>query len=232
MNHLALKSAVVAAVVLGPQPGAAAGPVRESPSDVRTAILAALPSEDAAAARINPGAAAAMARCDGSLEVSFLSSGAYRNAQVVCPTPRWTLYVEVAVEHMEQVLVATRAIQMGKLIGSDDFRLVKMPANDVAGEPITSAQAAGLAAAGPISIGQTITRQNVVIPLAVHNGEPVTVHMMMSGADVTMTGTALQSGGVGQSVLVDNSISHKRVTALIAGDDTAPPDGHPFIRGD
>jgi flagellar basal body P-ring formation protein FlgA len=232
MNRFAFMSTLATAILLLPQLCAAATPVRENPSDVRSAILTALPSGDATTARVNPTSAGAMARCDGSLGVSFLGSGAYRTAQVVCPSPRWTLYVEVAIEHMEQVLVSTRAIQMGEPIGGNDFRLVKMPANDVAGEPITASQAVGLAAAGPISVGQTITRQNVVIPLAVRNGEPVVVHMMMAGADVTMAGTALQSGGIGQSVLVNNSTSHKRVTAMIAGGDAVPPDGQPFIRGD
>lgn len=232
MSSLALKSALAAAALLLAQPCSAASPTRENPSDVRTAILTALSSEDATTARVNPTAAAAMSRCEGSLEVSFLSSGAYRTAQVSCPGPRWTLYVEVAIERMEQVLVATHAIQMGQPIGSGDFRLVSMPANDVNGAPVTAAQAVGLAAAGPISVGQTITQQNVVVPLAVHNGEPVVVHIMTLGSDVTMTGTAMQSGGVGQSVLVDNNMSHKRVTAMIAGGNAAPPDGQPFIRAD
>jgi flagella basal body P-ring formation protein FlgA len=223
---------LVAASLLQSRPCSAANTTRENPSDVRTAILAALPPDDAAGARVNPTAAAVMAHCEGSLGVSFLSSGAYRTAHVECPKPHWALYVEVAIERLEQVLVATRAIQMGQPIGSDDFRLVQMPANDVTGEPISVAQAVGVAAAGPISAGQTITRQNVVIPLAVRNGEPVVVHMLMLGADVTMSGTAMQSGGVGQSVQVDNSISHKRVTAMIARGDATPPDGRPFIRGD
>lgn len=214
------------------RPCSAASATREDPSDVRTAILGALPSEDATGARVNPTAAAAMARCEGSLGVSFLSSGAYRTAKVECPKPHWMLYVEVAIEHLEQVLVATRAVQMGQPIDNDDFRLVQMPANDVAGEPITAAQAVGFAAAGPISAGQTITRQNVVIPLAVRNGESVVVHMLMLGADVTMTGVAMQSGSVGQSVQVDNKVSHKRVTAMIARGDATPPDGQPFIRGE
>jgi flagellar basal body P-ring formation protein FlgA len=223
---------LTAAMLLPPRPCFAASVTRENPSDVRAAILATLPPEDATGARINPTAAAAMARCEGPLAVSFLSSGAYRTARVECPKPHWMLYIEVAIEHLEQVLVSTRAIQMGQPIGSDDLRLVQMPANDVAGEPITVAQAVGFAAAGPISAGQTITRQNVVIPLAVHNGEPVVVHMLMLGADVTMTGTAMQSGSVGQSVQVDNSISHKRITATIARSNATPPDGQPFIRGD
>lgn len=232
MSRFAGMFVLAAALVLQPRPCFAASATREDPSDVRTAILAVLPAEDATGARVNPTAAAAMARCEGSLGVSFLSSGAYRTAKVECPKPHWTLYVEVAVERSEQVLIATRAIQMGQPIGSNDLRLVQMPANDVAGEPITVAQAIGFAAAGPISVGQTITRQNVVIPLAVRNGEPVVVHMVVLGADVTMTGTAMQSGSIGQSVQVDNKISHKRVTAMIASDDATPPDGQPFIRGD
>ena len=232
MIRLAGMFALAAASLLLPRPCSAAGATRENPADVRAAILAALPSGDASGARVNPSAAAAMARCEGSLGVSFLSGGAYRTAQVECPKPHWALYVEVAIQRLEQVMVATRAIQMGPPIGSDDFRLVQMPANDVAGEPITAAQAVGFAAAGPISVGQTITRQNVVIPVAVHNGEPVVVHMQMLGADVTMTGTAMQSGSVGQSVQVDNNASHKRVTAMIAKGDATPTDGQPFIRGD
>ena len=229
MIRVVPRAALLAAAVLVPWTSLAAGPPRESPDAVRSAILAALQPADAAAARVDPGAAAAMPRCGGALSVSFMGGGAYRTAQVACPAPHWTLYVQVAVQAMESVLVATRALQMGQAIGNDDFRVVRMPANDVAGAPITAAQAAGVAAASPISVGQTITRQNVIIPLAVHNGQRVVVHISMPGADATVTGIALQSGGIGQSILVANDTSHKRITAVIAGSQAPPPAGQAFI---
>jgi flagellar basal body P-ring formation protein FlgA len=229
MTRYALSAALVGALILAPRSQSVARPPPEASSTVRAAILAALPPVDAQTAQITHTAARVMARCAAPLTVSFLSSGEYRTAQVTCPAPRWTLYVEVAIGRDESVLVATHAIGMGQPIEVGDFRIVRMPANDIAGAVITAEQATGLAAASPIAVGQTITRRNVAIPLAVRNGEPVTVHIESGSTDVTMTGTALQSGGLGESILVDNRVSNKRITAVIAEDNVRPPAGRPFI---
>lgn len=232
MMRFGLRAAALAAALLLPWGASAAGQPKESIDAVRAAVLAALPPADAAAARLNPAAASAMTRCSGALSVAFLGSGKNRTAHVTCPSPLWSLYFEVAIERIEPVLVATRAIGMGQPIEAGDFRVVNMPADDVAGTPVAADQALGLNAASPISFGQTITRQNVVTRLAVRNGQRVIVHMVLAGTDVTMTGTALQSGGIGQSILVYNSDGHKDITAVIAGRNAPRPAGQPFVFGE
>ena len=232
MKRFGLHAVALPAAILLTWSAPAAGQSTDSADSVRNAILAALHPADAAAARMDPTAASVMSRCSTSLSVTFLGTGNHRAAHVTCPSPRWSLYVQVAVEGIERALVATRAIGMGQPIEAGDFRVVNMPADDVAGTPVAPEQALGLAAASPISSGQTITRQDVVTRLAVRNGQRVVVHVAMAGAEVTMTGTALQSGGIGQSILVYNRHAHKDITAVIARSNTTGPVGQPFVFGE
>jgi len=207
----------------------AASPSREAFADVRAAIRAALPPQAAGAVTIARAGAGQMSRCIAPLSVSFMGRGEYETAEVACSAPYWTLYVGVAIRAEETVLVATRAIGMGQPIRPGDFRAVRLPADDIGGEPITAQDTMAMTAASPIAPGQTITRTNVVIPLAVHNGEVVTVQVIEAGVAVLARGIALQSGGVGQTILVGNGSSQKRITALIVAPGEPLASGQPFI---
>jgi flagellar basal body P-ring formation protein FlgA len=212
----------------GPAAGGAAV-VHETQADVTAAILAALPKGDGSVAEITPSAAARMARCLGPLTVSMMGPGDYRTAQVGCPAPRWTLYVEVSLVRMEAVLVATGFFPMGHRLAAGDFRSVRMASNDVAGEPVSASDVVGKEAAAPLAPGETITRNQIIIPFAVHNGDEVIIHWFSPSVTASAAGTALQSGGLGQSILVENGASHRRITAVILAEGGPATEGQPFI---
>ena len=104
-----------------------------------------------------------------------------------------------------------------------------MISTNVPGEPISVRDAIGKHIAAPLAPGDIITSSDVVIPLAVHNGDKIVIHYARFGITATAVGTALESGTFGQSILVQNDDSHRRVTAKIvaAGGPSSP--GQPCI---
>jgi flagella basal body P-ring formation protein FlgA len=212
----------------GPAAGGAAV-AHEAEADVTAAILAALPKNEGSVAEITPSAAVRMARCLGPLTVSMMGPGDYRTAQVDCPAPRWTLYVEVSLVRMEAVLVATGFLPMGHKLAAGDFRIVRMASNDVAGEPVSASAAIGKKTAAPLAPGETITHNQIIIPFAVRNGEEVIIHWLSPSVTASAAGIALQSGGLGQSILVENDASHRRITAVILAEGGPATEGQPFI---
>ncbi len=206
-----------------------AAAAREAPADVAAAILAALPKTEGRVAEIGPSAAARMERCEAPLAATVMGEGAYRTAQVACAIPRWTLYVEVSLVRMETVLVATRSLAMGQRLRAGDFRAIRVASNDIAGEPVSARDAIGKEVAAPLAPGETITRNQIVIPIAVRNGERIVIQWESAGVSVSAAGTALESGSIGQSILVENDASQRRVTAVILAAGEPGAEREPFI---
>ncbi len=202
----------------------AAGAAHEAPADVTLAILAALPKTLRSGVRIGPSAAAKMARCRVPLAASIIGQGSYRTVRINCASPRWTIYVGISLGRMETVLVATRNISLGRTLTIKDFRQAQVRSTDLPGVPVSAQGAIGKQIAVPLAPGDIITRSDVVMPLAIHNGEKLVIHYADSGIVATAVGTALESGSFGQSILVQNDESHREITATIvaAGEPVLP----------
>lgn len=230
MRPILIWIAMAGSLSLGIGAGArAAMSARETQADVNKAVLSALPKGEHSVAEIGPSAASRMERCQGPLTAFIMGEGAYRTARVECQSPHWTLYVEVSLVRMENVLVATRSLAMGRPLEEGDFQVVSMASNDVAGDPVSASEAIGKEAAAPLAPGETITRNQIVVPLAVHNGDSVIIHWTSSRVAATAAGTALESGGIGESILVENDGSHRRITVIVLAEGRPPTEGQPFI---
>ncbi len=203
----------------------AARTAHEAPADVTAAILAALPKTERNAVQIGPSAAGRMARCLAPLSASIIGDGIYRTVRIDCASPRWNIYVGVSLGRMETVLVATRNIPLGKALTIKDFRWAQVRSTDLPGKPISARDAIGKQIAAPLAPGDIITSSDVIMPVAVHNGEKLVIHYARSGVTATAVGTALESGTLGQSILVQNDESHREITATIVGA------GEPILSG-
>jgi len=222
--------ATILCLTLAARPMRAVGSAtHEAPADVNAAVRAALPQGKGSLTKIAPTAAAYMERCHGSLAVFIMGHGTYRTAEVVCPSPRWTIYVGVSLERTEDVLVATRRVPIGQRLARGDFRVIPMASSNVPGEPISARDVIGKEAAVPLAPGQTITRNQIVIPPAIRNGDKVLIHWVGAGVAATTTGTALESGGPGQSILVESDDSHRAIGVTVVTDDSSAKLGQAFI---
>lgn len=168
-------------------------------------------------------------KCRVSLHVNLEGTGNYRTAAVSCFSPRWTLYVGLVLTHEVTVPVATKEIPMGAKIVAHDFRLVQFPANDLNGDLIVPDQLIGLRTGAPISPGTSITRNNVIIPMAVQNGLDAQAQIIQGNVRVRFKCRTLQSGSIGDTILAMNASTGKRIEVYIRRTGARPPIGRPFI---
>lgn len=231
MMHSAwLRLATIFCLALGPGPILeAASPAHEAPGNVTAAILAALHQGDGSRVEIAPTAAGYMQRCRESLSVSIMGHGSYRTAEVECPSPRWTIYAGILLQRTEHVLVTTRSVPLGQRLAKSDLQVVPMASGSVTGDPISARDVIGKKAAVPLAAGQIITRDQIVVPLAIRNGDKVVIHWTGAGVVVTVAGTALESGDSGQTILVENDESHRPVMAAVVTRDSPAKLGQFFI---
>ncbi|HUC18046.1 MAG TPA: flagellar basal body P-ring formation chaperone FlgA [Acetobacteraceae bacterium] len=213
-------------ILSGPSAAKAA---REVPADVEAAILAALPKNERDIVQIGPSAAARMTRCLTPLAASVMGQGIYRTVRIDCASPRWSIYVGISLDTMETVLVANKNIPLGKRLTAGDFRQARMTSANVPGERISVRDAIGKQIAAPLTQGDIITSNDVVIPLAVHSGDKIVIYFAGSSMTATAAGTALESGAFGQSILVQNDDSHREVTVKIIASGGPIPSGQLFV---
>jgi flagella basal body P-ring formation protein FlgA len=158
-----------------------------------------------------------------------MGRGTYQTAEVECPFPRWTIYAGIFLERTEHVLVTTRSVPFGQRLAKSDLQVVPIASGSVTGDPISARDVIGKKAAVPLAAGQIITRDQIVTPLAIRNGDKVVIHWRGAGVVVTAAGTALESGGSRQSILVENDESHRPVMATVVMRDSPANVGQLFI---
>lgn len=205
------------AVVLSAVRIAHAAP-RGGQEQVSTVVAAIAATLDGKTAEIHAHGAKLMPACATQLKVSWLSdSGDYRTADVACIKPRWTLYVGVSVPKIEPVAVVQHAIHAGSPLKANDVIYKPMPVADLNGPAVTAVQInAGVIARTTLLRGTPVTMSDIDTPEAVHAGGRVSIVAIENGVSVEMDGNALQNGGFGQTVLVQNIETHRRVMADLA----------------
>lgn len=165
-----------------------------------------------------PNGGAMMPACVSALGVTWLASGnsGFRTAAVSCTSPAWTIYAGVRIAKRQEALVATKAIVAGQLIDATDTATREVPTAAVHGTALTADMLGSApSAARPIAAGQPITREMTDRVAAVQAGEPVTLQVNVSGLRVSAAGVVLQTGAVGDTVMVENAATHRRLKATI-----------------
>lgn len=145
--------------------------------------------------------------CPGKLEVQApdLGRGSARvSVSVSCPEgPVWTLRVPVRVQLFRQVLVSSRVLARGDVLGAGDVRAEE---RDVArlgyGYIVDAAQLRGRHLRRPLNAGMVITPGMLTEREVVQRGQQVRLVAGMEGILVRAGGIALQAGDRGDLVRV------------------------------
>jgi flagella basal body P-ring formation protein FlgA len=163
-----------------------------------------------------------LARCGEPLEVQFPSSSGWgRNMTlgVRCAAPKpWTIYVTARAIMRSPVLVASRSLARGTVIGPGDVELRVMDTGlspygyFTEAAPVLAQKLKRPVAAGKPIVGTMLEQQAIV-----ERGERVSIVARSAGLSVRMTGKALEAGGLGESVRVRNLSSKKTVEGKVAG---------------
>ncbi|MDN3517978.1 flagellar basal body P-ring formation chaperone FlgA [Aquisalimonas lutea] len=134
------------------------------------------------------------------------------------PSP-WTLYVSVRIETIKDIFVAARTIPRGTLLTESDLTRVERNVNRLTRGYFTDAeQLLGMEASRPLREGEIITAGRIDAPRLVERGQTVLITASGSGASISMSGEALQSGALGDRIRVRNNSSERVVEGEIVAD--------------
>jgi flagella basal body P-ring formation protein FlgA len=117
------------------------------------------------------------------------------------------------------VPVAVTRLPAGTVIGPDDLHIARVRVSQIGGEIVRQpAQAIGLQLREQIAAGQPVPRAELVRPELVKKGARVLMLLDSPGLAVTAEGLALDAGGEGELIRVQNPISHAVVEAEVLAD--------------
>jgi flagella basal body P-ring formation protein FlgA len=127
------------------------------------------------------------------------------------------LYVGITVAQREAVVVALRPVTAGAAIAADDLGLRDEPVADFAGRQVFTDPAllVGSVAVMSLPTGSIVTAQAVQAPVVVQAGQIVTVQVESPGLSVSVQAVADETGRVGETILMTNTGSGRRFSALV-----------------
>jgi flagella basal body P-ring formation protein FlgA len=217
-GSLSSRAALAAlAALLSSRPAVAA---QQDPGPVTVAIRQAVAAMAPANATIELGpvmGARYMRACDTPLAVTITGTEPYEQAAAHCGAPSWTLYVSVTIDAHMAVVVAARPIAAGETLETDDLALRDEPITLYAGRSVFyhPEDAVGGMAVMSLPLGTILTDSTVQQPVVVQAGQSITVSAKSGGVDISITGTAEQSGRVGETIIVTNPASGTRFPAVV-----------------
>jgi flagella basal body P-ring formation protein FlgA len=193
---------------------------QQDPAPVAAAVRQAAAATAPADATITLGpvmGARYMRACTLPLEVMITGTEPYLQAAAHCRAPAWTLYVSVTIDAHMAVVVAGRPITAGQTLERDDLALREEPISLYAGRSVFyhPEDAVGATAVMSLPIGTILSGSNVQQPVVVQAGQSLTVNAESGGVDISITGTAEQSGRIGDTIIVTNPASGRRFPAVV-----------------
>ena len=164
-----------------------------------------------------------LAECGSELGMRFSREprgGGANAVEVRCEGDKpWSIYVSVDVARFADVVVATRGLARGAVIGAQDVKVARRRINGTQLDYMNDAAAAiGRVAARAIGPDQILGAGNVMLPRLVKRGDEVIIASVGSAINVRVKGQALKDGGVGERVSVRNLNSKRVVEGVVNAD--------------
>lgn len=166
-----------------------------------------------------------LAKCATPPQASLPGSRFFGNrvsVRLACAGPvPWIIYLPAQVHVFRRVLVATRALGRGDLVGRHAVRWQRYDVSLLGYgyiEHITDIT--GRRLLRPISSGAVLSPGMFAIRLLVHRGDHVSILAEVGRVRVRTHGTALDNGAAGARVKVRNSNSGRIIQGLVVSADT------------
>lgn len=122
---------------------------------------------------------------------------------------KWTIYVPVKVKVMTPVVIATRPLASGMVVGPMDIMLRKLDITEAPPGTLTDiGEAVGKTLNASIPSGYPVRMGMLRAPLIIKQGQSVKLISMGRGFQVTSDGIALGSASEGQTVQVRTPSGH------------------------
>lgn len=132
--------------------------------------------------------------------------------------PGWSLYLSALVAADIPVVVSKKVLTRNQMLGAEDIEVQVLASERLYGGFLRdNAEVIGKRMRRDLNPGQPLSAAMLVLPKAVSFGKLVTLVSKSGGFEVRMQGKALGSGGVGESVMVENIKSKRKITGIILG---------------
>jgi len=131
----------------------------------------------------------------------------------------WTLPVHV--QHWLEVLVAREPVARGGVLGAAQFDLRRVDILREKDAVPATANLENLTVARPLAAGVVLSWHDLLRRPLVQRGERIEVVATDGTLTITMKGQAMQSGALGETILVRNPDSRRDFTATVSGENQA-----------
>lgn len=129
--------------------------------------------------------------------------------------------VRLMVEAQTEMVVATRQILAGTVLGEADLTVQKQDVALAAGHHIKRiADAVGRKSRTTIRAGYPVRNDQLVSVPVIVSGQLVTIVLERPGLRITVAGRAKSSGGIGDLIRVENLTSRKEIPARVVDSST------------
>jgi flagella basal body P-ring formation protein FlgA len=116
------------------------------------------------------------------------------------------------------VVVPNRDIARGETIGESDLAYGTIPANTVFTGIVTAVdQLKGMEARRMLRANEVVRTDDVRHPVVIQKGAVVTMTFEAPGVSLTASGRAMNEGGVGDTITVQNPASFRMISGVITG---------------
>lgn len=137
---------------------------------------------------------------------------------VAATAPTGKSYGEVQSEPgfpVYEVVVAARDLTRGEILSAEDLVVEAREFRSGEPDPRSLEEFVGLRASRSILAGAPLTELNVEVVPVIERGDAVTILVRSAGLVVTAPGVARGSGGIGEIITVENTLSKQRLQAEI-----------------
>jgi flagella basal body P-ring formation protein FlgA len=150
---------------------------------------------------------------DGARQLGNVTVG------VRCHGPSsWSLFVRARVEVLAQIMVSSRPLSRGAVLGAADFDISTQDITRLGSGYFTDPQQlSGAVMTRAVRAGTVLTPAMVRAALAVRRGERVSILAVAGGLQVRMEGEALSDGAPGELIRVRNLSSRQEIEAEVIG---------------
>lgn len=125
-----------------------------------------------------------------------------------------------------RVVVPAHDIPRGQTISESDLTYATVPGNALMAGVVTSIVAAkDMEARRMLHAGEVFRADDVRHPVVVTRGETVTMLFEAPGVELSATGRAMNEGGVGDTVMVQNPASFRMINGVISAPGTVVATG-------
>lgn len=168
--------------------------------------------------RINPLAKGLENRpCDSPISFIHAPGRSSRiTMKAICNRPSWTIFITATIEQWQPVVVTSRALSKGTILGDSDIYLKEFDTHSLTSPYFTNpGELIGREIKRAITSNQILSPTLVEKKLLIRKGDMVYIEAKKGTMLIRMTGTAEQNGTLGEQITVINSRSGKQVHGYV-----------------